>query len=71
MSAADRTIKIVKREDREALDEERESPDASELKTEIQVRREILQTVTSWIERQREAKKELFRLAPLKNERGA
>jgi hypothetical protein len=69
MSATDRTIKIVKREERETLDEEREKSDAR-LKTEIQIRREILQTVTSWIERQREAKKELFRLASPGNERG-
>ena len=61
MSTANRSIKIIKREHRSVLEEK---PDEVEpyTKTENQIRREILNTITSWIEYQREAR----RCAPAK-----
>jgi hypothetical protein len=55
---ADRTIKIIKREQRTVVEEEKAEPCA---KTENQIRREILNTITSWVEHQRDAKKKLQR----------
>lgn len=49
-----RSIKIIKREHRKP------GEDAG-LKTESEIKREILATITSWIEEQRETKKELRR----------
>ncbi len=60
MPSAQRSIKIIKRECREALAEQRENAELC-LKSEFEIRQEILGTVTSWIERQREAKKELLK----------
>jgi len=57
MQTEERAIKIIKREDRDAVDEELELP----LKTENEVRREILNTITSWVEQRRESNKELQR----------
>ena len=55
MPTNDRTIRIIKREERETLAGEQEII-ASELKTESQTRREIFETVCSWIEEQRQTK---------------
>jgi hypothetical protein len=60
MHTADRAIKIIKRKHRIGVEEERDTVEPS-LKTENEIRREILDTITSWIEDQREAKKELHR----------
>ena len=60
MSANDKTIRIIKREQRESLAGQQEII-ASDLKTENQTRREISETVTSWIEEQRERKKGAFK----------
>jgi len=66
MYTADRAIKIIKREQRTAA-EERDGAEEAEpsLKTENEIQRELLNTITSWIERQREAKKELQRQSSL------
>ena len=58
MHTSDRAIKIIKREDRAPVPEDAAEP---VLKTDIQVRREILTTITSWIDQQREAQRELQR----------
>jgi hypothetical protein len=60
MHSADRSIKIVKRKHRNVLDGEVEGAEPS-LKTDNEIRREILNTITSWVDHQREAKKELHR----------
>jgi hypothetical protein len=54
MSLNDKAIKIIRREELERL----KDPSSFSTKTVRQTRREMLQTVTSWIEKQRE-KKEL------------
>ena len=54
-----RAIKIIKREHRNAVVEKSGMAEAS-LKTEKEIRREILNTITSWVEHQREAKKGLL-----------
>lgn len=59
MQTTDRAIKIIKREHRDAVELERAQSDPS-LKTESEIRREILNTITSWVEHQREARKELL-----------
>ena len=57
MQTEERAIKIIKREDRDAVDEKLELP----LKTENEIKREILNTITSWVEQRRESNKELQR----------
>lgn len=57
MQTADRAIKIIKRENRDAVEEKLELP----LKTDNEIRREILDTITSWVEQRRESNKELQR----------
>ena len=57
MQPADRAIKIIKRENRDPPEEKLELP----LKTENEIRREILDTITSWVEQRRESNKELQR----------
>lgn len=57
MQTADRAIKIIKRENRDTVEEELELP----AKTENEIRREILDTITSWVEQRREGNKELQR----------
>ena len=57
MQTADRAIKIIKRENRDVVEEGLELP----LKTENEIRREILDTITSWVEQRREMNKELQR----------
>ncbi len=52
MSVSDKSIKIIKREHRESL-VPREM-DHSRLRTEKQTRRDLIRTVTSWIEERRE-----------------
>ena len=54
MSLNDKAIKIIKREELERL----KDPSSFSTKTDRQTKREMLQTVTAWIEKQRE-KKEL------------
>jgi hypothetical protein len=57
-----RAIKIIKREHRSAGEEDQAEP---YLKTENEIRREILSTITSWVEQQREVRKELHRQSSL------
>ena len=59
MGTADKAIKIIKREHRNAVEEESDKAEPSS-KTQKEIRREILNTITSWVEQQREAKKELL-----------
>lgn len=60
MSANDKSIKVVKRRQRDYLVAQQETPEC-ELKSERQTKREIFNTITSWIEEQRETKKDLHR----------
>ena len=60
MQTADRAIRIIKREERNTVLETGDQAEPS-LKTENEIRREILNTITSWVEHQREIKKELYR----------
>jgi hypothetical protein len=65
MSSSEKSIRVVKRRRRDhlaaqQLATQQETPEC-QLKTESQTRREIFNTVTSWIEEQRETKKELQR----------
>ena len=60
MHRALRAIKIIKRENRTVVGEECDLVEPS-LKTENEIRREILNTITSWVEQQREVRKELHR----------
>jgi hypothetical protein len=60
MSTTDKSIKVIKREDRKSLAEAGDSVEPRS-KTATQTRREILRTITAWIEDQREAKKEFLR----------
>jgi predicted XRE-type DNA-binding protein len=53
MPTSEKTIKIIKREQREVPAGEPEG----ELKTENQTRREIFETITLWIEEQRQRKR--------------
>jgi len=55
MSSKDRSIRVIKRAHRESL-VYRETPVAP-VKTESQTKRELLKTIESWIEEQRETKK--------------
>jgi len=56
MSPAHKAIKIIKREQRAALQDEEEKP-ATSLKTQNQIRREILSTINSWVEATRKHKR--------------
>jgi hypothetical protein len=58
MSSRDKPIKIIKRNQREFLAEPPEMAHSG-LKTENQTRRELIRTVTSWIEERKGTKKEL------------
>jgi len=55
MSSKHRSIRVIKRADRESL-LDRETP-IGPVKTESQIKRELLKTIESWIEEQRETKK--------------
>ena len=57
---ANKSIKVVKRKQREVLDDQLEAL-ASAPKTERQARRMMFQTISAWIEEQRESKKQLPR----------
>ena len=61
MSANAKPIKVIKREQREVLAAQGEEPPMPPEKTESETRREILKTITLWIEEQREAQKPLSR----------
>jgi hypothetical protein len=65
---ANKSIKVVKRKQREVLDDQQEALE-SVPKTERQVRRLMFQTISSWIEEQREIKKQLPRQLALLEER--
>ena len=52
MSLNDKAIKIIKREELERL----KDPSSISSKTDRQTRREMFQTVTSWIEKQKDKK---------------
>jgi len=51
-------IRIVKRKERELLAAQQQTPEC-ELKTDGQTRRDIFETVTSWIKEQKETKQAL------------
>ena len=65
MQTADRAIKIIKREQRNSVLLEDGVQAEPVSKTENEIKREILNTITSWIEHQKEAKKELLRQSSL------
>ena len=58
MSANEKPIKVIKREQRE-LAAQGEELHVPPVKTESETRREILKTITLWIEEQREAQEAL------------
>jgi hypothetical protein len=60
MPANDKTIRIIKREQRELPAGQPEG----ELKTENQTRREICETITLWIEEQRQRKRSAAMILP-------
>ena len=60
MPLNDKTIRIIKRDQRKSLAGQQEII-AGGSKTENQTRREISETVTSWIEEQKERKKGAFK----------
>ena len=59
MSSSEKSIKIIKREQRELLAAQNEEPPELPMKTENEARREIFETITRWIEEQREAQQAL------------
>ena len=59
MNAANRSIKIIKREHRNVFEDE-DKPEVP-FKRENEIRREILNTIALWVEYHREAKKEFRR----------
>ena len=63
-----KSIKVVKRKQREVLECQQEALESSP-KTERQARRMMFQTISSWIEEQREIKKQLHRQLALLEER--
>ena len=65
---ANKSIKVVKRKQREVLEYQQEALESAP-KTERQARRLMFQTISSWIEEQREIKKQLPRQLALVEER--
>ena len=65
---ANKSIKVVKRKQREVLEYQQEALESAP-KTERQARRMMFQTISSWIEQQREIKKQLPRQLALLEER--
>ena len=65
---ANKSIKVVKRKQREVLEHQQEALESAP-KTERQARRLMFQTISSWIEEQREIKKQLHRQLALLEER--
>jgi hypothetical protein len=59
MSSNDKPIRVIKRESRDFPSED--EAERTPLMTEPQVRRQMLQKITSWIEEQRETKKAFYR----------
>ena len=59
MSSSEKSIKIIKREQRELLAAQNEALLELPMKTESEARREIFETITRWIEEQREAQQTL------------
>jgi hypothetical protein len=62
--SSNKSIRVVKRDQREFLEEQSELRE-TKMKTERQERRLMFQTITSWIEEQREIKKQMARLTLL------
>jgi len=65
---ANKSIKVVKRKQREVLEHQQEALETAP-KTERQARRLMFQTISSWIEEQREIKRQLSRQLALVEER--
>ena len=65
---AKKSIKLVKRKQREVLEGQQNALESA-TKTERQARRLMFQTISSWIEEQREIKKQLPRQLALVEER--
>jgi hypothetical protein len=59
MPANDKPIKVIKREQRETLAAQTEDLSVAPQKTDSEARREILKTITLWIEEQKETQKAL------------
>ena len=59
MSSSEKSIKIIKREQRELLVTKNEELPELRMKTENEARRELVETITRWIEEQREAQQAL------------
>jgi len=57
--STERPIKVIKREQRELLAAQNEELPDSPVKTESETRREIFETISQWIEEQREAQRAL------------
>jgi len=62
--SSNKSIRVVKRDQREFLEEQSELRE-TKMKTERQERRLMFQTITSWIEEKREIKKQMARLTLL------
>jgi len=60
MSSTQKSIKVIKRQQRDEPPAEPELRE-DELKTESQTRREIINTITSWIEARKDTREELQR----------
>jgi hypothetical protein len=65
---ANKSIKVVKRKQREVLEDQQEALESATT-TERQARRMMFQTIGAWIEEQRESKKKLHRQLALLEER--
>jgi len=66
MSFRDKSIRIVKREHRQPIADRRDIAHAKS-KTENQTRRELIWTVTSWIDELRETKQEFLVIRSLQS----
>ena len=62
--SSNKSIRVVKRDQRELLQEQQEAPEG-DVQTDRQARRLMFETITSWIEEQREIKKQMARLTLL------
>jgi hypothetical protein len=65
--SSNKSIRLVKREQRELLLDQQEASESG-LKTEREARRVMFRTINSWIEEQREIKKQLYRRLALLEE---
>ena len=57
MSSIQKSIKVIKREQRELIAAQTEEVSEPQVKTEIETRREIFRTITLWVEEQKRRKR--------------